>query len=549
MRGELAWRDRLWLALAVLAVAISWIAQLGDRPLFNPDEGRYAEIPREMLVSGDWVVPHIDALVYIEKPPLQYWASALGYELFGLSDWSARLYAGLMGLATVLLTGWLAQRLWGAVAGYRAAIVCASSMLLMLMSHQLTLDMGLTFFTTLTLAAFCVAQDARTPEPRRSRWMLLAWAGAAGAFLTKGLVAGALPVLVLIIYTAWQRDARPWRRLALLPGVALFALLVLPWLIAIEHRVPQFFQFFFVREHLQRYLTRIEARYQPWWFFLEVLAIGCLPWLLPTLRALLNDWRATRARGEFDVRRLLWVWCLTVLVFFSASDSKLIPYILPLFPALALLIGSAPEEPLRADLRATGLGLIAVGVLVALGAALLSHLVHDPSRVAYFLPTRRPLLGVALLCVVGGSAAWRARGDALALAALIGATSYGCFLCILWAARLLAPLYSGAPLIAQLPAPLRAVATVYSVRTYDQSLTFYLRRTVTLVEYRGELDFGLTLAPQREIATLAQFEARWRSGAQALAVMSSATYAQLVRDRVPMVLRAAEPHELIVSRD
>ncbi len=539
---------RLALCAALVAIGTSWIALCAGRSLFNPDEGRYAEIPREMLAAGDWIVPRLDGLVYIEKPPLQYWATAVSYRLFGESGWSARLYTALCGLATALVTAWLALRLWGAAAAWRSGIVCASSLLVMVMSHQLTLDMSLTLFMTITLAAFCLAHDARTEPSARRGWMALAWASAAGAFLTKGLEAGALPVVALAAYSALHRDLRPWARLFLLPGLALFLLLSLPWLLAIERRLPSFFDFFFVREHLERFLTLVEARYQPWWFFGEVLAIGSLPWIAPMARALATGWRPSQPRGRFDARRLLWVWSLVVLVFFSASDSKLIPYILPMFPALALLVGSAAEARLQDDLRATGIGLIAAGAVLAVGAAVLPRLLHDPARTPYFLGIRAPLLYIGAVLLVGGVIVRSLRSGSLPLTAVIGTTSYAGFIGVMWAARLLAPIYSGGPLVAQLPPRLRAETTVYSVRMYDQSLPFYLRRTVTLVNYRGELDFGLTLEPQKAIDSLAAFEPLWGEASQALAVMQPSTYAVLMRAGLPMVLRAQTPNELIVSR-
>ncbi|HTT01438.1 MAG TPA: glycosyltransferase family 39 protein [Steroidobacteraceae bacterium] len=541
-------RSRAFVAGILLLVACSWLALGANRGLFNPDEGRYAEIPREMLATGDWVIPRLNGLVYIEKPPLQYWATALTYMLCGTHPWSARLYAELTGLGTILVTAWLALRLWGRAAAWRSGIMAGSSLMIMLMSHQLTLDMGLTFFTTLMLAGFCIAQDARTEPRMRARWMWLSWASAAAAFLTKGLVAGVLPVLTLALYSLLHRDLKPWRRLGLIGGVPLFLLLVTPWFVAIQHRLPQFFDFFVVREHFQRYLTRIEQRYEPWWFFIEVLLIGCLPWLLPSACALARAWRATAPREHFDARLFLWVWCVVVLVFFSASDSKLIPYILPMFPALALLTGSAAESSLRADLRATGLLLIGIGIAYALGAALLPHLVHDPERVPYFLRIRWPLVCMAVAALGGGVLVRRSPGDSVRLTLLIGAASYLGFICVLWAARALEPLYSGAPLAAQLPPSLRAAAPVYSVRTYDQSLTFYLGRIVTLVEWRGELDFGLSLEPGKGIASLQEFVPIWRAQPQALAVMEPVTFEALERAGLPMVVRARTPHELIVSR-
>ena len=534
-------RWRWWLP-AVFAVG--WLISLGYRGLYNPDEGRYAEVPREMLASGDWVIPHLNGLVYIEKPPLQYWATAISEALFGQNDWAARLYIGLCALATLYAVWALVRREWDAAAAARAAVMLGSSLLFILLGHQLTLDMSLTLFTTVTFVGFCNAQRA----PHWQRWMLLSWAGIAGAFLTKGLIAGVLPLLALIVYSLLQRDLTPWRRLLLVRGAVVFAILCLPWLILIQHRLPQFFQFFFVREHFQRFLTRIEDRYQPWWFFIPVLLAGVLPWLLPALRALSLDWRAGGARPGFDLRRFAWVWCAVVFVFFSASDSKLLTYIMPMFPQLALLMATGPTAQLDRDLRATGGGMLAAGVLLLAGAALLPHFLHDSLRAPYFLQIRPALALMGLCSAAGGIAALKSRPDGLRPTLAVGLGGLATWTGVLWAAAVLAPVYSGATLYQQLPAALRQEVPVYSVRTYDQSLTFYLRHPVTLVEYRGELDFGQTLDPARSIGTLAAFIPIWRHSPQALAVLERPTYQQLLTQGLPMVIRASSPRTLIVSR-
>ena len=523
---------------------VGWLVSLGQRGLYNPDEGRYAEVPREMLASGDWVIPHLNGLVYIEKPPLQYWATAISEAVFGQNDWAARLYIGLCALATLYALWALVRREWDAAAAARAAVMLGSSLLFILLGHQLTLDMSLTLFTTLTFVGFCNAQRAAHWQ----RWMLLSWAGIAGAFLTKGLIAGVLPLLTLGVYSLLQRDLAPWRRLLLGRGTVVFLLLCLPWLLLIQHRLPQFFQFFFVREHFQRFLTKIEDRYQPWWFFIPVLAAGILPWLLPALRALCVDWRAAASRPGFDLRRFAWVWCLVVFVFFSASDSKLITYIMPLFPQLALLMATGPTPRLDKDLRATGIGMLAVGVLLLAGGVLLPRFLHDPLRAPYFLQIRPALVLMALCSAAGGIAALKSRPDGLRPTLAVGLGGLATWAGVLWAAAVLAPVYSGATLYQQLPPALRQEVPVYSVRTYDQSLTFYLRHPVTLVEYRGELDFGQTLEPDKAIATLAAFTTLWRNGAQALAVLERPTYQQLQTQGLPMVIRATSPRTLIVSR-
>jgi 4-amino-4-deoxy-L-arabinose transferase-like glycosyltransferase len=531
------------MAIAV-AFALSWFALLGVRPLFNPDEGRYAEIPREMLVTGNWLVPHLNDLVYIEKPPLQYWATALSFELFGTNVWAARFYTALCGLCTVLVTAALARRLWGSVAAWRAGIMLASTLGLVVLAQQLTLDMSLTFFTTLTLAGFCIAQEAHTGEARRRHWMWFAWASAAGAFLTKGLIALVLPALTLIAYSLLYRHWKPWRRLSMLTGIALFALIAAPWCVLMQRHVPQFFDFFFIREHFQRFLTRIEDRYEPVWFFVPVLALGCLPWILPAGRALGSAWRIAESPTDFDPRAFLWVWSIVVFVFFSMSDSKLIPYILPLLPALALLMVSADEAQLQRDLRSTCSGVIAAGFVLVVAAGILPRLLHDPARALYFGELRLPILAMGLVALAGG---WIARGRSEPAAA-IGVTAYLCVVILLGSARLVAPLYSGASLAAQISRAIMPGTPIFAVRTYDQTLPFYLGRTMTLVDSRGELDFGLTLEPQKTLDSLEAFVPRWLREPDALAVMEPDTYALLQRQGLPMVVRANAPGRLIVSR-
>jgi 4-amino-4-deoxy-L-arabinose transferase-like glycosyltransferase len=529
-----------WIAIAILA---SWFTLLGARPLFNPDEGRYAEIPREMLVSGDWLVPHLNNLVYIEKPPLQYWATALSYELFGTNVWAARFYTGLCGLMTVLVTAGLARRLWGTAVAVRAGIMLASSLALLVMSQQLTLDMSLTFFTTLTFAGFCAAQNAPSVRQRRySMW--LAWASAAGAFLTKGLVALVLPALTLCAYSLLYRNWRPWSRLSIVSGCIIFLLIALPWCVLMQRHVPQFIDFFFIREHFQRFLTRIEARYEPPWFFIPVLAAGSLPWLLPAGRALAGAWGRSKTPGEFDARAFLWIWCIVVFAFFSMSDSKLIPYILPLFPALALLMASSAPAALERDLKRTSWGLMVTGALLLVVAGILPRLLHDPLTAPYFVQLRLPALLMGLIAIGGGLVARRSAEPTAA----IGITAYLFVFVLLAGASRVAPLYSGAALAAQLTPAIIADRPIYSVRTYDQSLPFYLGRTMTLVETRGELDFGLTFEPGKTLASLASFEPHWLAAPEALAVMEPATYALLQQRGLPMVVRARVPKLLIVSR-
>jgi hypothetical protein len=207
-------------------------------------------------------------------------------------------------------------------------------------------------------------------------------------------------------------------------------------------------------------------------------------------------------------------------------------------------MASAPAQMLRRDLARTSAGVIAAGVLLVAAAGILPQLLQDPARAPYFGELRLPLLAMGLIAAGGG---WIARGRREPTAAL-GITAYLCFIILLVSSRAIAPLYSGASLAAQISPAIMPGTRFYAVRTYDQTLPFYLRRTMTLVETRGELDFGLRLAPEKGVTTLSAFAARWVAEPAALAVMEPDTYALLRGQALPMVVRASSPVRLIVSR-
>jgi 4-amino-4-deoxy-L-arabinose transferase-like glycosyltransferase len=525
-------------------LAMLWLATLTTRPLFNPDEGRYAEIPREMLSGGDWVIPHLNGLAYIEKPPLQYWATALSYRLLGPSPFAARLYCALAALGTILVAWLAARRLWSPDASWRAAAVLSGMLMFVVLGQLLTLDMSLTFYMTLSLAAFLLAQTTAQTRP----WMLLAWTATGCGVLTKGLVAAAIPAAVLMLYSGYSRDFAPWRRLHLKWGLPLFLAITVPWHWLAARRLKDFLEFFFVHEHLARYLTPIADRQEPAWFFVGVFLAGSVPWTLPALRVLGDGWRRRAVRAMFDPALFLWIWIVFIGVFFSLSDSKLMPYILPVMPALALLIAALPAERLKRDLSYTAILTVAAGV--ALGAASLHwpKVVASSDRSAYFLPLAKPLGQIALLLVVSGAfvLAQRTR-DATRAAVFLGAGWCLSWLLLIRAAALVAPIYSGVALAAGLVGA-DGDAPLYSVGTYDQSLTFYLQRTLRLVGYRGELDYGLRKAPGAGIADVAEFLRLWSLQPEAFAVMEKTMFEDFKSRGVPMRLIAEDVNRVVVAR-
>ena len=546
-----------WLFIGLAAfLGVVWFATLAGRPLFNPDEGRYAEIPREMLSGGDWVIPHLNGLDYIEKPPLQYWATAMTYRFLGVNEFSARLYTALTALAGIALMGFLASRLWDRDAGWRAAAVLCGMFMFVVLGQLMTLDMSLTFWMSASLAGFLLAQQA---DLKQRRWMLLAWVAAALGVLTKGLVAAAIPAAVLCVYSLWSRDYSPWRKLHASLGLPVFLIITVPWHWLAAMRLDDFLQFFFVHEHFARYLTPIAERQEPWWFFGWIFLAGTVPWTLPALRVVIGGWRANgstvasdsttgaRSPGAFRPTLFLWIWVIFVCVFFSLSDSKLMPYILPAMPALAVLIASLPIASLQRDFQRTAILTTATAVALGVATWKLHALIPDSAGRPYFLLLAKPAREVAVLLLVSGLFVWVSGArDATRAGVVLGVGWCLAVLLLVRAAALVAPIYSGIDLSSALPAAERD-APLYSVRTYDQGLTFYLQRTVMLVSYRGELEYGLRKAPEREI-TEDEFLKRWGSQSRAYAVMDKRTFDKFKERDVPMRSIGQNVGQVMVAR-
>jgi hypothetical protein len=267
------------LLLAVLAV-VAIVVGIDNMERRSPIPTR-ADTPRSRArwPTGDWVTPRLNGLKYFEKPPLQYWASALSFRLFGENEYTARLYIVLAGFATIALLGFLGKRLWGWDMAIASMLAIACSPYFMALGGIVTLDMGLTLWTTATLFAFIGAEGARDRPATQLRWMLCAWAGMALAMLSKGLVgiifAGAAVFIVMVI----RRDIKVLNRLHLIPGLAIFFAIAAPWFVAVSMANDEFAQFFFIHEHFARFLTRAHRRVEPWWYFLPIVAAGFLPWM------------------------------------------------------------------------------------------------------------------------------------------------------------------------------------------------------------------------------------------------------------------------------
>ncbi len=546
--SEPASLSRRTLLFLALLLAVTWFGTLDMRKLVRPDEGRYAEIPREMVATGDWLTPRLNAIKYFEKPPLQYWATATAYSVFGEHHWTARVWPALTGLLCVLLVYFAGVRLFGAATGFYAALILASSPGFIIVAQINTLDMGLTLFMTATLLCFLLA--LRDTATQKSPWMLGAWASAALAVLSKGLIGIVLPGGVLLAYVIVQRDWRLLKRLRWGWGLLVFFAIAAPWFVLVQQANPEFFDFFFIREHFARFASKVHRREGGWWYFLPILVLAMLPWIIHLPRALLSGWQDTQLRGAFQPQRFLVLWAVLIFMFFSASGSKLPSYIVPIFPALALLIAHTLTTASFKALLWNAL-LLAVGAaaLIAYAPYVTGWANEKVSAELFALYT--PWLLAAGAAGLAGyvAAAWASRRG-MRHAAIIG-ISLGTLALSQLATlghNVLSPAYSAYNLAQQIKPHLEAGIPFYSVHNYEQTLPFYIKRPVTLVEYADEMAFGLEQEPALWLPDIPGFVKAWNSHSRALAIIEPATYAKLEKDGLQMQVIGRNIRHVVVKK-
>lgn len=539
------------LALLLLcALALVWFGTLGERKLVRPDEGRYAEIAREMVVTGDWTTPRLNGYKYFEKPALQYWATAAAFELFGMREWTARLWAGLTGFLGILLVLQFGNRAYGAPVGGLAAAILAGSLWWAIIGHINTLDTGVSFLMSLAVLGLALAQLDDASARERWCWMHVAWAAAALALLSKGLIGIVLPAGAFALYVLVQRD---WKRLARLhvgTGMLLFSAIAAPWFIAVSAANDEFFHFFFIQEHFQRFLTKVHGRYQPAWYFIPILAIGFSPWIIALVPALLRAWRDAPQCG-FRPARLLLIWSVMVFVFFSISDSKLPSYILPIFPALAVLVALHATVAGRSLFAAQGAVYAATGLAGALLAPQVMR-AASPELPAELLASYVPWIrgaGLAMFGFAAGCTIFALRRQTVVAVILLASGGLVSSLALLLGHETLSPAYSAYHIAEQIRPGLKADVPFYSVNTFDHTLPFYLGRTVIMVAYKDELAQPIGWAPGSYLPDLAAFARAWQSDREAWAVFSAAEFAQMQKSlAIPMQVVARDPRRVVVRK-
>ncbi len=477
-----------------------YLLPLPFMPLMEPDEGRYSSIPNEMNMSGDYVTPRLKGVVYFEKPALSYWATALSFKIFGKNEFSSRLFAALAAWGCIILVYRMGLFFHDVRTGLYAAAVLSTFLLHAALGRINILDMPLAFFLCMAIWSgfrFFAGTD------RRKVWLYLLYLFSALAFLTKGLIGIVLSFGVIVVWLLFSRRFRDVFRMVSPVGILLFSLVSLPWVILVQRENPDFFRFFFIQEHFLRYTTKMHSRYQPFYFYIPILIAGTAPWIF-YLPGAIKGLRAGEPLFKREEKSLLLVWAGLIFVFFSLSSSKLIPYLTPVFPPLALFAGvifrrSEAGRDESAPFASGGYRLFGmISPLLMLTALfvplfLANHGVK-PFPWLYLVAVPALLQGVMLFFPF-----WRQRGSGGGWFFSIYLLSALFFVSLtLPASCYLTPYKSARPLSEAITKYIPAETDVYQYGMSLYGIDFYTGRRTPIVDDIGELNYGVQQLPQKE---------------------------------------------------
>jgi len=473
------------LATAVFAVLFY---RAGAHVLFNPDEGRYVEIAREMLMSRQWIIPHLNGLVFLDKPILYYWLQASALWCFGLTEWTARFWPILFGGAGIVVTFLAANTRHDRVTAWLAALILLTSPLYFFLSRYA--DMNMMVAVLIAGSLFCFLPTLLKPYERvRTRLPLLGYVLMALAFLTKGLIGIAFPAIVIALWILFTRQWRLLSRLSLHWGILIILAITLPWMILAQTHNPHFLHYFFVVQQFQRYLqTNFNSRHGLW-FYPAMIVLGLFPWGILLISAAVDAIRNRKHLLPSDT--LLWLWLISITVFFSIPASKIAGYILPVYFPAAILIARYAESRLAISTLSWLDKCLFIGLCVGVGLFLYAYSegVIDYAQIA----SHGDMPSAAVLQSISHSLVWILSGfGTLLLIALVTnrfsvallAMSFQA-IAMLWllshSTTDIARVQSAKPIAAKIAPYLNPDTRVIVYLDYEQDLPFYLNRTVQYV--------------------------------------------------------------------
>lgn len=524
--------------LALLALALLFFVGLSSRPLFTPDEGRYAEIAREMVVRQDYITPYLNDIKYFEKPALFYWLGAAAIQIGGTTIAAVRTVNALLGILGVWFIYLAGRRLYNTMTGVLAAAILATSTLYFVMAHMVSLDLPVTVFLMGCLFSCLFALK----HPTQYRYFYLAALFSALAVLTKGLIGLVFPAMVvgtwIILMNQWQLLIR----LPIISGLLVFFLIATPWHVLVNQHNPEFFNFYFIEQHFLRYTDPEIGHYQPVWFFIPVLIAGFFPWIVFLPQTIWNSLR--QSRDEL----FLGLWATLVFLFFSFSKSKLIPYILPVLPPLALLTARyltvAMTRPRKIGLYAGLVLLLALATVVTYYLWHLAIPLSEPPRAMFYIYAATSCLWLGTACSI------LLVRKYIKTAVTLLVSSAALFLILIHLSVQFIDTRSVRPLAETLLPLLNEGDVVVTYNQYFQDLPFYLQRRVTILNWQNELTFGMKHQDTKDwMINNGQFFKLWRGKQRVFMVMSMEEFV-LFRKRHPkdaIILIDQTPKNVLVT--
>ncbi len=525
------WQDIL---LLILAFAILFGAFLGSRQLTVPDEGRYAEIPREMVSTGDYITPRINGVKYFEKPPLFYWMQTASYHALGINEWSIRLPNALMGLFGVLLAYTTARKLYSRRTGVLSALILGTFGLYSTMAHMVTLDMSLSFFLSATFCCFILGNQ-HPAGSRRNRYMWAMYFFAALATLTKGLIGIIFPCMIIFTWILFTGQWREIKTYCIPSGFLLLAIITIPWHVLVQLKNPEFFKYYFLDQQFLRFLTTAEKRSQPLWFLPAVLLGGMFPWTGLLFPALTQSFHQISKTTLF-----LYLWAGLIFLFFWISKSQLIPYVLPIYFPLCILIGKyldwSIENPHHWGVRAS----LAVTFLLCIAALIVGGFTLDFTQVTIDITYGLLLASLVITFFIAWKRSWLNTLITLGLSTSLFFLSFN---------------FSYPPTdtrsIKELGVALKPLLNnndlVYSFHNYYQDLPVYLNRRVIMVDFYGEIWFGLEHTNHKGLwMTDKEFWSSWSKPTRQFMIMSLDEYDSIIKDHADQVFEIKRHHNNVL---